>query len=82
MGRASGINRSESATDGGGESAALGMITGKAARNRKRPLDKNENRAPVAAGDDYDVAIDRGSAKDGEMDARSEPAFPSEDPSL
>ncbi len=33
---------------------------------------KSEARAPVAAGDGYDLVMDRGSVKDGDMDPRSD----------
>src|SRR5712691_1497229 len=81
-GRTSGISGRESATDCGGGNAALGVERGRAAKASKRAPDESEDRAPVAAGDDHDLAMDRGSFKDGDMDPRCEPASPSEELSL
>src|SRR5713226_8582284 len=52
---------------------------GRAATASKRASDESGHPASVAAGDDHDIAMDRGSFKDGDMDARSEPTLPSEE---
>src|SRR6266481_8102867 len=55
---------------------------GRAAKASKTASDESEHPASVAAGDDHDIAMDRGSFKDGDMDARSEPTLPSEELNL
>ena len=55
---------------------------GRAATASKSASDESGHPASAAAGDDHDIAMDRGSFKDGDMDARSEPTLPSEELSL
>jgi len=52
---------------------------GRAATASKSASDESGHPASAAAGDDHDIAMDRGSFKDGDMDPRSEPTLPSDE---
>ena len=56
--------------------------SGRSAKPSKMKSDGSEDRAPAAPRDDDDLAMDRGSVEDRDMDRRSEPGLPSEEPSL
>ena len=55
---------------------------GRAATASKSASDESGHPASAAAGDDHDIAMDHGSFKDEDMDARGEPTLPSEELSL
>jgi len=55
---------------------------GRSAKASKRGSEESGDRASIAAGDDHDLEMDRGSVKDGDLDPRDEPALSSEKLSL
>lgn len=58
------------------------MDRGRPAEPSERRSQESKDRPPVAAGDDNDVEMDRGTVKDGNMDACDEPALPLEEVNL